>query len=344
MNIEKLNKIFKEFSKDESSDFIFYKMDDIIVNSMDVLSKGEFILENDNYSVNFSVNESIRIISEFLETIDISLKEQFENALTFVDENGEPVIKFVNGDISYYEKHDEELTLEIAELIKKGSRYCVPDNKVYIILNNTQDDIYVIIHELFHYMNTTKLYVRNNKNNIFNTVQDFFKYNFCKSVEFNSDDYCIADTYTRIYYGEVVSIVMEKLLAQYMLQRGLITENDYKLKYNKRLQSSKKSARGIIVYAKLLEEVVINNTVIDEYKFKEISEELKCIPEFKYIINGILKGDEIKIINKLRYVTAEKLLDRYNYNVDEVCDILLLNDELASIDSDFKKLSNEMAC
>lgn len=344
MNIEKLNKIFKEFSKDESSDFVFYKMDDIIVNSMDVLSKGEFILENDNYSVNFSVNESIKIISEFLGTIDESLKEQFENSITFVDEKGEPIINFVNGNPDYYKNHDEELTPEIVELINKGSRYSILDNKVYIILKNTQDDIYVIIHELFHYMNTTRLYTKNSKNNIFITVQDFIKYNFCKNIEFNSDDYCISDTYTRIYYGEVVSIVMEKLLAQYMLQRGLITENDYKLKYNKRLQSSKKSARGIIVYAKLLEEVVINNAVIDEYKFKEISEELKCIPEFKYIINGILKGDEIKIINKLRYVTAEKLLDRYNYNVDEVCDILLLNDKLTNIHSDFKKLCNEMAC
>lgn len=344
MNIDKLNEIFKKFSMDKSSEFIFYKMDDILSNSMEVLSKGEYILEKNGYSVSFDVNESIRIISEFLSTIDLSLKEQFESSINSVNENNEPFINFINGNMEYYKNHPEELTPELIELMNKGSRYCVSENKVYIVLKNTQDDIYVIIHELFHYMNTTRLYASKYSSNIFGLIQDFFKYNFSKNVELCMDDYIMVDTYTRVYYGEVVSIVMEKLLAQYMFYKKLITENDYKIKCNKRLISSKKSARGLLVCAKLLEETVINNQTIDEHKFKEIYEELKCIPEFNYIINDILQKDEVGIINKLRYVIAEKLLDRYDYTTEGACDILLLNDELVKVNSNFKKLSNKMKC
>ncbi len=95
---------------------------------------------------------------------------------------------------------------------QEGSESVVDGNgKVIINYKNDPSDVRTIIHELFHKINELRVDV------------DGMKFL----------------PFANRFFTETVSILAEKLIAEYMFYEGYITDNDYKLLINKRIKNSK---------------------------------------------------------------------------------------------------------
>ena len=241
------------------------------------------------------------------------------------DKSNNLIVNFINGDNNYYQQYPDELTDKVKKQIKLGSR--VEEGKVYIILNNTLDDIFSIIHEIVHYMNLYKL----------GEIQNGIVKN-------------IGENYTRFYLSETVSIIAEKLLGEFLVQNNYITLNDLNLRLNKRIKTSREDAKAIIVEKALLDiknqGLDINMNNIKQYLgntknqiiYQVLLEEFKICKFTSEIINN----DSLSFSKMQRYVIGTCLSKNYSYNPSDISKFINLNYEVGNIDADINSIVSKM--
>lgn len=203
----------------------------------------------------------------------------------------------------------------------------VRDGKVYIYYGNTPNDIFVILHEMLHKMNECNILNEKDEN---------------------------IETFTREYYGETVSILGELILGKYMVEKGLITENDFDIRKNNRLNGSKENARGIIIENELIKlklngkEINYGNLITLLSCFDNDSIEYKILLDEKNDlrrINSILKNDSLSIDLTKRYVIAQvlsnRIVNRDSYIDDFVKLFYAVGDNNSNINDVFNEIVND---
>ena len=164
MDYEKLNKIIDDcINKDGYKEFF-----EVLYNIVLPICKS-FIKENNyqpvtsnNYSIDYNLNDKLKLISKFLKEIDLGLHHQFETIISSLDENNKPLVNF-----KYSTK-------------EQSSYVNALDGKIYINLYNNLNDIFIIIHEIIHCMNNYTIKIVNNeKTTICNS---YFKFIFNESA------------------------------------------------------------------------------------------------------------------------------------------------------------------
>ena len=328
MDYKLLEKIVDDFLREEKNEMFVDNLHKIIPLCESVINMQELPVNNENYSRNFDLNESLRIISSFLSTISSSLQSQFENVITQVNNNNEPVVSFFNTNKSYYDSYPEELTEAIKLEMERDSRVEV-DGKVYIHLDKSIEDMFTILHEVFHYMNS------------YNIIQ----------VRKDGAEYNLGENYTRNFYGEAVSITAEKLFADYLLQNKLITQNDYNLLMNKRLIDSKNSAKTVIFESELIKMRQLGYE-FNENSFRTYSSFLlgnkvreKIVDdEYKYgrYTSAILNKGELQFTKSQRYVIGQVVSNTFSYNGRDIKRFEVLHKEVGNPYADLNAVTESL--
>ena len=115
--MKNLNQIINDFINDKSNKIYLDNLNKIVSISKIILKKKLYTISKNDYSISFDINEIIKIIIKFLNEIDVKLSNQFQEIITLKDENGNSILKFINGNKSYYQKYPQELTTEIKKYI-----------------------------------------------------------------------------------------------------------------------------------------------------------------------------------------------------------------------------------
>ena len=122
-----------------NKDYLFNSIiDSYVANFSDV----DLIDSKRNYSDFIDMKETFKIVSDFLKDYDEDIYNIFINIIN----NTPEIFKFVSGDIN-----------------NEYINYSDPiNNEVVITPKNTIEDAFVIVHELYHYIDSTKSTVKNN--------------------------------------------------------------------------------------------------------------------------------------------------------------------------------------
>lgn len=203
----------------------------------------------------------------------------------------------------------------------------VRDGKVYIYFDNTPNDVFIILHEMLHKMNECNILNEKDEN---------------------------IDTIIRDYYGETVSILGELMLGKYMVEKGLITENDFGIRKNNRLNGSKENASDVIIENELInlklkgKEINYENLITLLSCFDNGSMEYKILLDEKNdlrMINSILKNGSLSIDFTKRYVIAQvlsnRILNRDSYIDDFVKLFYAVGDNNSNINDVFNEIVND---
>lgn len=203
----------------------------------------------------------------------------------------------------------------------------VRNGKVYIFFDNTPNDVFIILHEMLHKMNECNILNEKDEN---------------------------IDTITRDYYGETVSILGELMLGRYMVEKGLITENDFDIRKTNRLNGSKENSRDVIIENELInlklkgKEINYENLITLLSCFDNGSMEYKILLDEKNDlrrINSILKNGSLSIDVTKRYVIAQvlsnRILNRDSYIDDFVKLFYAVGDANSNIDDVFNEIVND---
>ena len=275
---------------------------------------------DNNYSKTININESINLIIKFLDTIDKNLSEQFQSYTTMTNEFNKPMLNFIN-DRTYYEKYPEELTEEIKEILNNGSS--AKDGKAYIVINNSLDDIFNILHEVFHCMNQYKTFKEEN------------------GIEIE-----LSEAYTRDYLGEAVSIISEKFLGQFLVKNNYITQNDFNIRLNKRLQASKEDSKAVIVENALIDirrKNIDIPTYLSSIKNQKLINILKEELQTNKITASIISANKLNFPYRQRYVIGTYLSNKYSYqNSDDIKKFISLNNEVGIFNSNIDKIKSTL--
>lgn len=200
----------------------------------------------------------------------------------------------------------------------------VRNGKVYIYYDNTPNDVFVILHEMLHKMNECNILNERNEN---------------------------IEMFTRDYYGETVSILGELILGKYMVEKGLITENDFDIRKNNRLNGSKENARDVIIENELInlklkgKEITYENLITLLSYFDSDSMEYKILLDEKNDlrrINSILKNGSLSIDVTKRYVIAQVLSNRIANRDSYIDDFVKLFYAVGDKNSNINDVFNEI--
>ena len=205
---------------------------------------------------------------------------------------------------------------------QEGSESVVDRNgKVIINYKNDPSDVRTIIHELFHKINELRVDV------------DGMRYL----------------PFANRFFTETVSILAEKLIAEYMFYEGYITDNDYKLLINKRIKNSKLAAKICIIENELINRSK-NGEYIDALKLNEIrnnylgNTSLEKIWEEKFndntIINNILANNNVTYTKTIEYAVAEYFSELISTRDDRYDILFELNDIISKTNIDFYDVSH----
>ena len=199
----------------------------------------------------------------------------------------------------------------------------VRDGRVYIYYDNTYNDCFRILHELLHKMNE------------------------CRIIDQNNQE---AETFTRDYFGELVSITGEAMLGRYMVDNDIISENNFKSRMKKRITLTKENARDVIVegylvrlrlagkdlnYDNLIHLIDKPDTSIDGMVLNDEKNDLRRI-------NSILSNGSMNLPMSQRYVLALALSKRLLERDTLVDDFLKINDAVNDPYSDIIDIFNEI--
>lgn len=327
MDYERINACMDEFLNETSNGVYIDVFEGIKNLCRDILHKNPLPINNSNYSRTFSINESINIIVIFLDTLDPMLTEQFLNIINRVDENGEPTVRFINANKDYYDKHPEELTDALKEELKTDSR--VSNGHIYMHVTGTMDDIFVLTHEMFHYMNRHRIIEVTENGEIGAKQQNFSRY----------------------FYTEAVSIIAEKLLGQYLLENGFINQNDYNLRMNNRFESVKKSALIVLTETNMFDlrhqgkdfnDDVVNNFTSYINEDEIISNDMKNTRVASMIAYNISKNGRFLFPSSQRYVVAMGLSDKFDYTPEKIEKFVEFNREVGNPEATFSNISKSI--
>lgn len=303
MDFKKLDRIVEDFINKYKFHVEVLPM--IVDYSKKVLDEQLLDVSND-WSRKIEINDSINIVYKFLETIDVSLANQFLNILNSYDEYGNPYVNILPRN-EYPNGHDE-----------------VRDGKVYVYYENTPNDSFCILHEMLHKMNECFIVNENNEKE---------------------------ERFTRIFLGETVSILGEMMLGNYMVQNGFISESDFNIRKNFRLNEARKDARDVIIENELIN-LKLNGIDISLDSLNSLFNGYdKSLIEYSVLkdekndlrrINKILKNNCLSLHKSLGYVIAQVLCDRFLKSDSLIDDFVRLHYSVGDSNSDIIEVFNDI--
>ena len=234
-----------------------------------------------------------------------------------------------NIDDKMFQSFNEEI--KNAEILprdqfKDESKYdnCVDDyGIVHIYYENTPKDIFIIFHEMLHKLNENKGVDKNGKKIL---------------------------TDTRDYFGESVSILGEILLGEYLVESGIITENDFNLRKHQRLNGAKEEARNVLIENELIKLKLNNLNINEENLLKVIKNESDPIKKSVFFdelsdkrrIKQIEKGKDLSLNKSQRYVIAHVLVSEMLKHENVLDSFLKLHYEVGNDNCNIKNLFNNL--
>ena len=151
MDLNKIDKIVSDYVKDESNKKAISTLDTVIPMCERVLTEKLDDYETNKWSRNFNVNDSIKIVSLYIKSIDDKMFQSFNEEI-------------------------KNAKILPREQFKDESKYynCVDENGiVHIYYENTPKDIFIIFHEMLHKLNENKEIDKNGKK-ILTDTRDYF--------------------------------------------------------------------------------------------------------------------------------------------------------------------------
>lgn len=194
------------------------------------------------------------------------------------------------------------------------------DGRVYIYYENTPNDIFIILHELLHKMNECMI---------------------------TDNHYDIYDSITRNYLSETVSILGEMMIGNYLLECGLITENDFNKRKNKRIIDTKGNARDIIVENELINlklkkgQITFQNLIDVLKQYDKSSIEYKILEDEKNDlrrIKSILRNKKLNLKRSERYVIAKVLVNEFLKRDTLTEDFIKLHNTVGNVDTSINEV------
>lgn len=141
MDLNEIDKIISMYVKDESNKKAISTLDTVSPMCETVLTENLDDYETNKWSRNFSVNDSIKIVSLYIKSIDDKMFQSFNEEIK-------------NAKILPREQFKDELKYPD----------CVDDyGIVHIYYENTPKDIFIIFHEMLHKLNENKKVDKNGK-------------------------------------------------------------------------------------------------------------------------------------------------------------------------------------
>ena len=135
MDLSKIDKIVYVYVKDESNKKAISTLDTVIPMCERVLTEKLDDYETNKWSRNFNVNDSIKIVSSYIKSIDDKMFQSFNEEI----KNAEILPRDQFKDESKYDN-------------------CVDENGiVHIYYENTPKDLFIIFHEMLHKLNENKM-------------------------------------------------------------------------------------------------------------------------------------------------------------------------------------------
>lgn len=198
----------------------------------------------------------------------------------------------------------------------------VSEGKVFIYYDNSPNDAFVILHEMLHKMN--EAYFIN---------------------DFNFQD----ETSTRDYMGETVSILGEMMLGKYMVENRIITENDFNMRKNFRINEAKEDARDVIIENELINLKLQGKDISYDNLSDLFNKYNECFDEYSVLkdeandlrrINKILNNDDLSLRKSQRYVIAQVVSNDMLKRDTLKQDFLQLYNEVGNVNSDLRNVYN----
>lgn len=298
-----------------------YKLLDSIVDS--------FIRENEFHVSTLSqvLPMCEEVLKEKNENIDnynwskkIDINESVQIVYDFLNEIDENLSNQFINIINQVDKNNNPIVNILPKKDYPNGEDRVEDGKVYIYYDNSPNDIFIVLHEMLHKMNECNIINENNQ---------------------------ISETFTRDYFGEAVSITGEMMLGDYLIQNNIISENDFNLRKQKRLNGSRENARDVIIESELIklklsgQEINEENlkSIIDNYDKEKIEYEV-LIDEFHDVrrITSILQKKSMNLKKSQRYVIAQYLSEELMKSDSLTEDFILLNEAVGDSNSDINEV------
>ena len=315
---------YKELTDIVASFITFFDIDKDTFSETEKLSikilKEQYLpTETDEWSRQFSLNETVDIVYEFLDSFDHNMATQYNTLLHQRYEDGTLAVNFVNGKYN----PDEESYFDCNQHVQ------------FVFFNNPLD-VTTLLHEMIHMMNSCRIEVEEK------IGDSLFR--------------LIGNTKTRILLRESASITFELLLSEYMLKKGYITENDYNLIYNDRLDSTKVNAEEIIVSNELIK-LYLRDGHIDFINLTNLlnSRDRKSIVgkvlryeyrNYDYLLDALDEG-ELRINESEKYVLGFTIAKEILKEKDPLKELLWLHDELgnaySSLDTVIDDLNRDLS-
>ncbi len=301
MDYNTLDKIVSNYIK--SNDFYVQSISEIEKMASEILAQGTQNISETKWSKNIKLNDSINIVYDFLTKTNHNLALEFYNIMHSVDSNNNPIVTFI--------PREELKTKKDSGEISTNDSHVTPDGKVYIAYDETPNDLFEILHEMMHKMND--------------------------QATIKSDKHF--QTYARDYFSETVSFTSEMLLGDYLVSNGIITENDFNLRKEERLNSCKEWSRNFIINAELIKMKERGQNISYENLSNFLSNYDKTSPIYNVLIdeaydyrrvNQIIETKDMDLGLSQRYVLGYYLSDKISKSKNATQELLYLHNAVAN--------------
>lgn len=275
MDLNKIDKIVSMYVKDNK--MAISTLDTVIPMCERVLTENLDDYETNKWSRNFNVNDSIKIVSSYIKSIDDKMFQSFNEEI----------------------KNAEILP---REQFKDESKYynCVDENGiVHIYYENTPKDIFIIFHEMLHKLNENKEIDKNGKK-ILTDTRDYFGESVSILGEMLLGEYLVESG--TITENDFNLRKHQRLNGAKEESRNVLIENELiKLKLNNLNINEENLLKVIKNESNPIKKSVFFDELSDKRRIKQIEKEknLSLNKSQRYVIAHVLVSEMLKHENVL---------------------------------------------
>ena len=303
MDFDRLDKNVTNFIKN-------YQFHVSTLATMSNLSKRIFLEElpdaDNSYSRQIDINESIKIVYNFLAEINENMANQFMNIINSKDENNNPYVNILPKDKN------------------PNSNNEVKNGKVYIYYENTPNDPFIILHEMLHKMNECNIINENNKIGV-PITRDYFSEAVSITGEMMLGNYMIKNNF--ITENDLNIRKRKRLNGSKERARDVIVEKEL---IDLKLQGKK------INYENLVN--LFSKYDSNSIEYRILSDEKKDLKR----INSILNKNNLNLVRSQRYVIAQFLSSELLNRDTLVNDFIKLYYAVGDINSKIMDVYNDI--
>lgn len=273
MDLNKIDKIVSMYVKDNK--MAISTLDTVIPMCEKVLTENLDDYETNKWSRNFSVNNSIKIVSSYIKSIDDKMFQSFNE-------------KIKNAKILPREQFKDE------------SKYynCVDENGiVHIYYENTPKDIFIIFHEMLHKLNENKEIDKNGKK-ILTDTRDYFGESVSILGEMLLGEYLVESG--TITENDFNLRKHQRLNGAKEHARNVLIENELiKLKLNNLNINEENLLKVIKNESNPVKKLVFFDELSDKRRIKQVEKDLSLNKSQRYVIAHVLVSEMLKHENVL---------------------------------------------